>query len=649
VTPCWALDILGPFSLRAAGRAQPLRLGRKWQGLLACLAVAGAQPVARGTLAALLWGEHDARHARHSLNQALTGLRAAGDGGFAAVLRVDAETIALGGDALAVDLHSFEAALRDGRPPALVRVLDLYRGELLEGLAIAEPLFDEWLLLERQRLREAALDMLGRLLAVQCADQEWNAALVTARRLVRLEPFDEATHCQLIRLYRRLGRHGEALRQFEICRDVFARNLGIEPGPAIREAFREALDCRKPVPASHGGPPMSRAPSGRPSIAVTPFLDPAGDVADGSFVRGLTEDIVTCLSRFRSLFVIARGSSFALHDRGLEAVDAARRLGVQYVLGGTIRRQGERLRIAVGLSEAVQGRRLWGFDDDRAIDEIEAVQQEIVGRIVALTVGQLEVARLREARRLTPGQLGAYDLRLRGRELSRRHEPAAEAEAQALLERATALAPDDAAAWAELALTHLQQSFWDDAEGSVLRARELAAEAIRLDPREPWGHLALGLACLHLRHFEAAERHTRRAVELNVNDPALNLKLGLVLANLGQSDEAIRRIETAMALNPLEADDCLDGLALAYFAARRYADVIRVLEPIAIDKFYHHVWLAAAWANAGDVARAGAAATRCLELAPDFTISRFARCEPVRDPAHLARFVDGLRAAGVPE
>lgn len=407
---------------------------------------------------------------------------------------------------------------------------------------------------------------------------------------------------------------------------------------ALRGAPSTVAACRAPT-----------VKGGRPVIAVLPFTNMSPDAADEYFSDGLTEDIITELARFRDCRVIARNSTFQYKGRPVDVAEIGRTLAAHYIVEGSVRRARDRLRVTAQLIEAATGTHLWAERYDRAVADVFAVQDDLTRTIAANLGVRLQDELLKQTLAKSPADLDAYDLLLRGRALRHRHAPAAEAEAQALLEKATRLAPDYARAWAELALTHLQQFFWDDSAVSIQRAHDLAAEAVRLDPAEPWGHLVLGLVCLHRRQVAAAERHCRRAVALNPNDPALNLKLGLLLTNLGLAEQGIQRIETAMQLDPLSAEDYREELALGYFAAGRYADAIAVLEPMANDKFYHYVWLAAAWANLGDLAEARAAARRCLDLAPDFTVSRFARLEPIGAPDLLARYVDGLHAAGVPD
>ncbi len=212
-----------------------------------------------------------------------------------------------------------------------------------------------------------------------------------------------------------------------------------------------------------------------------------------------------------------------------------------------------------------------------------------------------------------------------------------------------ALDPAYAQAQAQLALTHLQQFFWDDTDGSPQRALEIARAALDLDAREPWSHMVLGLAYVHLRRWDEALRHSEEAVALNPSDAALCAKHGLLLADLGRPAEGIACIERAMRLDPFEARSYCSSLGLALFAARRYPEAIRAIDAAPRPKFYHHVWRAAAYAHLGQLEQARSHAAECMRLAPDFTIGRFARLEPIRDPADLEHWLSGFRIAGVPE
>ena len=243
-----SLALLGGFRARLdAGPALTLPT-RKAQAVLAYLAVPLGQAHPRDKLAALLWGDRPETLARKSLRQTLFIIRRALADQTSAWLDLDGGALALNPAAVDVDVSRFEHRLADGTPAALAEAVTLYQGDLLQGLAVEEPLFEEWLMLERERLREAALEGLARLLAHQRGTGANEAAVQTGLRLLALDPLQESCHRALMQLYARLGRRDAALRQYQQCVDVVRRELHTEPEAETSALYQQILRQR---PATH--------------------------------------------------------------------------------------------------------------------------------------------------------------------------------------------------------------------------------------------------------------------------------------------------------------------------------------------------------------------------------------------------------------
>jgi TolB-like protein/DNA-binding SARP family transcriptional activator/Flp pilus assembly protein TadD len=656
------LKLLGPFEARTGDGRPVLIPGKRPQALLAYLAMPAGRMRPRSELAALLWGRRDDLRARHSLSQVLTRLRGwLGQAGPDLIV-AGRDEVMLDAQRLEVDAAQIEPLARDGSPAALASAAEIYRGDFLEGVDLKEEPFEDWVLARRYELRETAI----RVLRALSEAGEPGQAIAAAKRLLSLSPLDEAMHRRLMTLQLATGRPDLALLQYERCRDVLHRELGTEPDAATRQLHREARALAGRAP---GAPPPRRAAVDqspgertraspwqmtaptlpeRASIAVLPFDNRSGDPEREFFSEGITEDIITALSRFRGLFVIARNSSFAYRGRAVDIEQIGRDLGVHYLLQGSVRRASDTLRVTAEVVDAATGRQVWAEKYDRPAQDVFALQDEVAGTIVATLVGRLEDVLLQQARRKPAGSLAAYELVLRGRQLLHRHRRSDELAARALFEEAVALDPDSAFARCQLALTHFHEFFWDDSRRALERAAEIAAEALELDDSEAWCHMVLGLTYLNRRQFDLALRHCETSVGLNPNDPGLAAKMGLVLTDLGRPDEAIGFIEKAMRLNPFEAESYCDYLGLALFAARRYREAIRALEVERDPKYYDHTWLAACYAQLGDLEQARRHGARAVELAPDLTVDRFARMEPIRDPADLEHWVAGMRLAGMP-
>jgi len=289
-----SLTLLGDFQARL-GPVPPLRLGaRKAEALLAYLALPPGQPHSRDKLAALLWDDRSPQQARSRLRETLFVLRRALACADPPCLELGSETLALHADAVDVDVVAFERLVQAGSTEALARAVDLYRGDLLEGLAFRGALFEDWLMGERERLRELALDTLAKLLAHQRVVGPAETALQTALRLTALDPLQETVHRTLMRLYAQLGRRGAALRQYQLCVGVLQRELGVEPEADTRQLYQEILR-RRP----------QREPGARTIPGIKPFSAPLVIAATQTPLIGRAAE----MTRLREVLAQARGGA----------------------------------------------------------------------------------------------------------------------------------------------------------------------------------------------------------------------------------------------------------------------------------------------------------------------------------------------------
>ena len=259
------LTLFGGFEARLEAGPTLTFPRKKSEALLAYLALHAGQMQTRDKLAALLWGDVSDTRARHSLRQALMALRQAMPRGSPTLLVESGDTVAVNADAVDVDVVRFERLVSDGSPEALERAAGLYRGDLLEGLGVTEPALEEWLVPERERLREIALDALVRLLAHQTRVGAVDEAVKTAIRVLGLDPVQEAVHRTLMRLYAQQGRRSAALRQYQLCVGVLERELGIGPEADTRQLYQELLRAVR-----SGGPPGKSAGDAAPAPTEGP-------------------------------------------------------------------------------------------------------------------------------------------------------------------------------------------------------------------------------------------------------------------------------------------------------------------------------------------------------------------------------------------
>jgi adenylate cyclase len=393
-------------------------------------------------------------------------------------------------------------------------------------------------------------------------------------------------------------------------------------------------------------------PSALPSIAVLPFANFGGDPEQGYFADGLTEDLITELSRFQELRVIARNSVMTYKGKPARVQDVGRDLGVRYVLEGSVRRAGARVRITAQLVEAATGHHLWAERFDRDLADIFEVQDEVTRGIVATLAGRLSESERRRARSGQTENLEAYDCVLRGRELWERFTPEANREARRLYEEAIELDPDYARAYASLAWTYLVEHSerWVDPEEQPLeRALEYARQGVMVNPASHSNYLALGQICLSKGLHDDALEALETAIALNPNDADGYAFLARALSFAGRPEEAIELIEKAQRLNPAAPRWYALNLGMALYLARRYDDAVTAFRkgrPLG-DAGYR--WLAAAYGQLGREQDAKAAAAQYLKLTPDFSLTRHLQMLHFQHAEDREHYADGLRKAGLPE
>ncbi|MGD9537787.1 MAG: adenylate/guanylate cyclase domain-containing protein [Alphaproteobacteria bacterium] len=402
--------------------------------------------------------------------------------------------------------------------------------------------------------------------------------------------------------------------------------------------------------AAHAAADKSAAE--KPSIAVLPFQNMSGDAEQEYFVDGIVEDVITELSRYPDLFVIARNSTFTYKGRAVDIKQVGRELGVRYVVEGSVRKAGNRVRITVQLIEAEKGYHLWAERYERDLADVFAVQDEITQMIVAGLPGRVEAAQMALAKRKPPQAMAAYDYLLRAKDHHHRRTKEDNAKALEMAERAIALDPEYAQAHAWRACIIGQA--WANGYGVTVqelsaRAEELSRTLERLSADEFECHRLLAAINLYFfRRYEQAMLHQERAYALVPNDPRVVSQQGEMLIYLGRPEEAIGWIERAMRLDPSEADRRAAYLAQAQFCARRYEEAIRTYRRVARLGAQHHAYLAAAHAMLGRDAEAASHAAEAVRLDPAFTIAGALAFSPFMREEDVAHLREACLKAGLP-
>ena len=396
----------------------------------------------------------------------------------------------------------------------------------------------------------------------------------------------------------------------------------------------------------------------KPSIAVLPFDNMSGDPEQEYFADGIAEDVITALSRFRSLFVIARNSSFTYKGRAVDVTLVASELGVRYVVEGSVRRAGDRVRITAQLIDATSGNHLWADRFDGGLDDVFDLQDLITEQIVVAVEPEIGVRERERARRKPPENLGAWELLQRGLSHFNRFNKTDHAEAIRLFGEAVALDPEFAAGHARLAQAlrySVTIGYAGDTAKALASGRAAAERAVSLDPNEALAHFVLGQAQIFAGEIEIAIGEMQTAIAINPNFPWGHYGLGWAYHyGAGQAEQALPHFDTALRLSPRDP--------LRWYALMVKGSALRALgrhdEAIAHCRracqfpdtsFATFIYLAAAMAEAGHKSEARGAIEKAMQLRPALSIG-FIRSHYVGAHAiFLQSLLDSLRKAGLPE
>jgi TolB-like protein/class 3 adenylate cyclase/Flp pilus assembly protein TadD len=825
------LTLLGGFDARRPDGVPLPIAGKKNQALLAYLALCRGQPQTREKIVGLLWSDRDDEHARNSLRQALVAMRRDLDGGSSALV-IAGDRLALDPAAIDVDALSVEHLVSSRRADDLRSAVRLYRGDLLDGLAIADQAFEEWLAGERTRLRELVIAAILRGLPDLAGDE----AVALAQRALALDPLREASHRALMRALAGHGQADLALRQYQTCRDVLRRELGVEPDAetaslrdeiagdtrgappaapapqgitrrlaailaadvagysrlmgadeegtlktlnlfrgiitrlieahqgrvvgtagdnvlaefasavlAVRSAvavqraldrhnadldearrmkFRiginvgdvivqgadllgdgvnvaarleqmaepggivvsgtvwEQIQGKVEFPCSYlgeqtakniarplrtyrvdweqpdmrvvgsGGTPEAPALPNKPSIVVLPFANVGGDPEQEYFADGISEDIITALSRLRWLFVIARHTSFAYKGKETDVRQVARELGVRYVMEGSVRKAGDRVRITAQLIDAETAAQLWGERYDRDLANTFAVQDAITESVVGAIEPELQQVERQRAARKRPENMDAWDHYMRGMWRNYQFNAEDSLRAERLMRRAIELDPTLAPGHIGLARVLVIRIWWgwsEDPRADGQAAYAAARRAIELDDRDPYAHYVLTWPSLLRREHESALAAAQKAIDLMPNFVGAYHALGAIRLFLGRFDQVSDPIQRAMRLSPHDPLTMFYYylLALAQYHQGHYEEATKLARTGIGVRPYHLLYrtLAACYGQLGHSEDARAALAELRRLMPKDAERLWEITHTYVDPAHRAHFIDGLRKA----
>ncbi len=455
---------------------------------------------------------------------------------------------------------------------------------------------------------------------------------------------------------------GDAYRQAKGKVEVGFEDLGEQVLKNVAEpvrVYRIAGDRSSTGAVSPAREPL--ALPDKPSIAVLPFINMSGDPEQEYFSDGITEDIITELSRFRALFVIARNSSFHYKGTSPKVQDVGRELGVAYVVEGSVRKAGNRVRVTAQLVESESGNHVWAERYDRDLEDIFAVQDDLTRTFVSTIAGRIEAVGHRRASRMSADSLQAHDLVLRARRHTYAFTRPDNAEAQKLLARAIALDPANARAHAALSMSHMLDWFshWvKEGDASLTEAHRLAKKAVALDDTDSYAQWSLGCTYLCGRRYRNSRFHLAKVLELNPNDVEARALHGMFLTFIGQTDEALAEYEQAKKVDPHHLAWLPWYQGFTYFTALRFNEAIEILEPIEQPANEVRGVPAASYALVGRLEEANLMLGSFLRAAEDEMVDFPGRSAaawmqnwhsvvPYKNDADRQVWVDGLRKAGL--
>lgn len=642
------IRLLGPMAVCNEG--QPVVIpAKKSRALLAYLAQREGVEIARTTLTGLLWGERDEAQARASLRQALSELRAA-LGPAADVLTATKESVLWKANSAWVDTRSIEAALSAGEAGALDEAISLCGGEFLEGLAIDEPGFDQWLTAERERLRLLISSGLARLMSSAEQRRDIEEAINHGLKLLQLDPLQEHVHRNLMRLYTAQGRPDAALAQYERLEHELTSQLGVTPDAETAALLRSIRSSRREGASRPQAKPTAPIP-GKPSITVLPFVNLSGDREHGFFADGLTQDIIAALSQIKELFLVSNSSRGTRADNA----DLAKELGVSFILEGSVRAAGQRIRVTAHLIDGSTAGHIWSERYEGNLGDIFAVQDQITHAIalamqIKLTDG--DMARFWEGQ---TRDLRAWEKMVAARDAFLRFNRTANAHARHLLEEAVSIDPNYTGA----IVLHGMTYWWDArfnksiaVEHSLRLAEEDSRKSLALNPDLGIAYMLRGgIAWLRDEHDQAIKL-VEQAVRLAPSDAHSVAFLAMLYMYGGEYERSLTTLKLAMRLCPQYPSwytyyHALDHMWLGnYETAIDLAETYMRQEP---DEPFAFAILAMMLAFQGRKKEAAEMIKRLRDRFPDFGMTEMRMSQHYREHAKFEKIFKALREAGLPD
>jgi len=630
------LALLGGFRLTASQGQIVDVPAKKDRALLAILAMAPRNEATRDRLTSLLWSDRGEEQAKNSLRQALTSLRKDFAVLGAEPLAITGDHVALDPRHIAIDVVEFLNASASSDPTELRQAAQIYAGPLVDGLTITDDAFEDWLRDARADLSARAIKAFQSLVISLTGHER----IVMAERLIALEPLREASHLALMQAHIAQGQSALAIKQYETCKLLLKRELGVEPGEEMQQ-LRRTINYT-PVSQSAGVVAIHK-----PTIAVLPFENMSGDPGQEFFSDGITEDLIIEIGRFGELNVIARNSAFTFKGRTIDARSIGKQLSADYLLQGSVRRANNRVRITAQLIETVTENQMWADRYDREVTDIFELQGDIALSVATAIVGRVRTATVEKIRGLPVTQLDSYQLYLQARIHLSSFETAHEAEPY--LVRALELDPNVATTQAMMASIMVIRWFSDRNPETLKDALAHGRRAVSVGPLVALSYAGLGHALIFMRQLDEALVHLDHGVSLSPNDVWVRCHRAICLNYLGRYEEALSDIDICVSRAPGAYDWYWDVRGQILLALGRYQEAIDSYRNLNVFAHWAYAYLAICHLRLGDREMAADAIRQCLTAMPNVTVEFMLSGDPYRDTSLVEGFRKDLITLGIPK
>jgi DNA-binding SARP family transcriptional activator len=661
------LKLFGGFHACDAAEQEVTIAGTKSGMLLAYLALKPDKAHSREQLIGLFWSDRGDSQARGSLRQTLWLLGKGLKKIEPYPLVVEGNTIALDPDAVEIDTSRFVGLIAKGAPDDLSSAMELYRGELLQGVRVRDPTFEDCLRSERSRFEELAINACTTLLDHQLTVEKNDEAAVTAKKLLEIDPLQEVAHRTLMRQYATKGQVGLAIKQYETCREILQRELRINPGPETERLFdriRLGHSAKEASVASpdeivreHHGDMGNRRTSQHldslPSIATLPFRTPTADPEQVILADGLRMDIQYALVKIASMLVVGTSTTNTYRNKDVMPQQAAAEMGVRYLLEGFVQKSGNRARITASLIDGLSGQVMWTEQYNRVLDDTLEVQDQISEKIVtALDVKLVSGEHARVWRKTLKNQK-AREHFYRGIHEYMKRQREANLVARENFEQVALLAPESYLGPTMVAFTHWWDAFhrWTTSPArSIERAEQWAERALAMEDCDGQAHTVMAHIHLLRREHDSALELAQQAVALRPSCMDANPHLGNILYYCGRPGEAVDRMRQAMRLTPIHGSWFDVVLAAACKEIGQWDEATTAAkqalrnEPDDLDA---RLVLIEVCRATGDEDLARELVNEISALWPEFSLKEWSKMQPYRDPAVLKRIVSTLGTAGL--